>query len=117
LEIEFGGKDPGSQYDQLIVDGLLKLGGNLSIELIDGFRPSVGDAFEILAFEEVSGAFQSVVLPDGISGELTYEPASIVFTVSAVPEPSTLWCLAIGACCLAGRRIAAPHWSRRQASV
>ncbi len=49
LELELGGLDPGSSYDQLFMEeGSIALDGLLDISLIEGFMPTVGDQFTIV---------------------------------------------------------------------
>jgi hypothetical protein len=65
LTIEIGGSGPGSEFDRLDVAGVATLGGELAVELIDGFTPSDGDRFMILtAGGGVSGTFDTETLPD-----------------------------------------------------
>ncbi|HEY1174452.1 MAG TPA: LEPR-XLL domain-containing protein, partial [Verrucomicrobiae bacterium] len=57
LQIEIGGKMPGTGYDQVRVSGLAQLDGKLDIDLINGFTPQVGDTFDIMTYGSVSGEF------------------------------------------------------------
>ena len=57
LEVELGGTRAGSEYDQLNVAGSAALDGTLRIALIDGFIPSAGDEFEVLACGSRTGEF------------------------------------------------------------
>jgi len=59
LEIEIGGDTPGSGYDQVNVDGAATLDGTLNISFIDDFTPTVGDIFDIMNFDSVSGYFST----------------------------------------------------------
>jgi hypothetical protein len=70
LIIELGGTTPGSSgHDQLIHTGTATLGGDLRIELINGFTPQVDDSFLIMtAANGFVGAFDQVVLPTAPSG-------------------------------------------------
>jgi hypothetical protein len=63
LVIELGGILPGSEHDQVQVDGELSLGGTLEVSLIDGFAPSAGQSFDVLDWTTLSGAFSSISLP------------------------------------------------------
>jgi hypothetical protein len=92
LEIELGGTQPGSGYDQLnhaIGGGLATLGGALDVSLWGGFTPAVGDVFEfITATGGVSGAFARVDLPalgTGLDWELDYEVNAVKLRVVALP--------------------------------
>lgn len=55
--IELGGTLAGGQYDQLHVTGALALGGTLTVQLINGFSPSAGQAFDILDWGSLTGTF------------------------------------------------------------
>jgi hypothetical protein len=63
LRIELGGTAAGTQYDQINVAGELTLDGTLQISLINGFTPSAGQAFNILVWGSLAGAFSSIELP------------------------------------------------------
>ncbi|MCG8648346.1 MAG: hypothetical protein MI861_00850, partial [Pirellulales bacterium] len=60
IVVEVGGRDAGTQFDQLRVSGSISLDGSLLVNVIDGFSPSLGDRFEILTFGDARGAFASV---------------------------------------------------------
>jgi hypothetical protein len=73
LEIELGGLTPGTQFDQVIVDGGIALGGSIDVSLVDGFTPSLGQTFEILtATDGISGTFESQILPAGFQWSVAY---------------------------------------------
>jgi fibronectin-binding autotransporter adhesin len=63
LEIEIGGLMPGDEHDHVDVEGELTLGGVLRVSLIDGFAPVVGDAFDLLDWTTLDGAFAALELP------------------------------------------------------
>ncbi|MDD2864774.1 MAG: LEPR-XLL domain-containing protein, partial [Methylococcales bacterium] len=58
LEIQLGGTSAGTAYDQLNISGKANLGGLLSVSLLDGFQPQIGDTFDILKFGSVQGSFE-----------------------------------------------------------
>ena len=60
LEIELGGLTVGSEHDRLAVSGTVNIGGLLSLSLIDGFSPALGDSFRIMTYNSAGGAFDSV---------------------------------------------------------
>jgi fibronectin-binding autotransporter adhesin len=64
LDIELGGRTQGTQYDHLNVNGELSLAGALRVSLIDDFHPVAGDAFDILDWTTLTGAFASLELPE-----------------------------------------------------
>jgi hypothetical protein len=92
--------------DTLIVDGNLTLGGALKVSFLDGFAPTLGDNWQIVAAGKISGVFSS--LPDGFS--LRQMGTNLqLFYGPAVPEPTTLLLFAsaaqLSAVFVAGRRV------------
>jgi hypothetical protein len=85
LNMEIGGKTPGTQYDQLQVSGTATLGGTLNVSLINGFRPAVGDVFQLIAPSSFSGAF-ATVNTTGFTGQVNYSAGSTTITVLTVPD-------------------------------
>ncbi len=83
LEIELGGSEVGSEYDQLVVEGNASLDGTLSISLINGYVPQVGESSEILTADSVSGRFSEVNI-SGVSGrtdfQVVYGPQTVTLT-------------------------------------
>lgn len=68
LSIEIGGLTVGTQYDRLAIGTSALLGGTLTINLINGYVPNVGDTFQIMTFGSRSGIFSNIVatcLPAG----------------------------------------------------
>jgi len=83
LEIELGGAEVGTGYDQLVVDGNASLDGTLSISLIDDYVPQAGESFEILTAGSVSGRFSRVDV-SGVSGrrdfQVVYGQQTVILT-------------------------------------
>ena len=102
LWIEIAGATPGTQHDQVIVEGAVTLGGSLRIEFIDGFIPRPGERFEILTYASVSGAFSQVEVV-GLSdlmdvdvlvgaGSLMLETFFVSTPVGSIlSAPKTIW--------------------------
>jgi T5SS/PEP-CTERM-associated repeat protein len=63
LEIEIAGPDPGG-FDAVSVMGGATIGGILIVTFIDGYVPQLGDMFEILTADVITGSFGTVTLPD-----------------------------------------------------
>lgn len=78
LSIELG---IGS-HDVLDVSGILTLGGELSVSLIDGLTPTAGQSFDILEFASVFGEFDSFDLPALATG--------LYWDTSALDDTGTL---------------------------
>ncbi|MBV9007973.1 MAG: autotransporter-associated beta strand repeat-containing protein [Verrucomicrobia bacterium] len=119
LSLELGGVTAGSGYDQVITATGATLSGNLTLTLVNGFRPMMGEKFYII--DETSsdptlrttGSFANA--PGGVimdnAGD-TYDifyagisdpnnPSTIpndvtLIAVNVVPEPSTWMLLLVG---------------------
>ena len=85
LEIEIGGASPGTEYDQLQVSGTAALAGTLNISLINGFRPAIGDVFQIILPGSVTGTF-STVNTTGFTGQVNYAAGAVTVMVTSVPD-------------------------------
>lgn len=84
LEIEIGGLTLGTEFDHLEVDDTALLGDGLDVLLIEGFMPSLGDAFQILRATDVIDVFTSLTLPDlgeNLQWAVNYNPADVVLEV------------------------------------
>ena len=77
--IEIGGTAPGTQFDQIRVQGQLTLGGTLNVSLINGFAPATGNSFDILDWGTRSGTFSSLQLP-GLPGGLQWNTSQLTTT-------------------------------------
>jgi hypothetical protein len=103
LELEIGGLTPGSDFDQIVVNGNANLLGAIKVEAIDGFELKPGDMLELF---QVSGVFDDepleLIAPPGLSavslGNGRFE------ITEAVPEPGSLLLAFIGATALAAYR-------------
>lgn len=112
LDLKIGGLLAGSQYDVLKVTGSGTFGGSLSVRLINGFTPGLGNTFSLLTCSLGCTGLNSgtlfgggVSLPSLASGlawlsGLTNGGNSFSLTVVAsaasAPEPSTLLLIASG---------------------
>lgn len=85
--IEIGGTVQGIQYDSILAVGTLAVTGDLDVQLIDGFVPTVGDSFLLAsAIVGISGAFDELTLPDppeGSQWELIYNSNEIRLDLQA----------------------------------
>ena len=104
LDIEIGGLLGGSLYDQLAVTGDATFDGQLHISFIDGFIPSLGDAFDLINVAGLStGAFSAIEFSGlGSIYPLTTGFEDGVFRLyvgdapSAVPEPGSVALMGCG---------------------
>ncbi|HZL67898.1 MAG TPA: PEP-CTERM sorting domain-containing protein [Candidatus Limnocylindrales bacterium] len=67
LTFDIAGTAPG-EYDQLNISGHAQFNGLMTVDLLHGFVPDLGDAFDIVHFASESGTF-SMVLGLPINGE------------------------------------------------
>ena len=74
--IELAGTDTG-EYDQLLIAGDLQIGGQLQVDLLDGFIPEAGDRFDILDFATQSGSFAAMNLPV-LEGGLAWDTSQVL---------------------------------------
>jgi hypothetical protein len=77
--------DSLTSYDQLLVSADVALAGTLTVSLLDGFVPSLGQSFTILTADDVVGTFTTETLPSlpnpYIAFDVIYNPQSVVLTV------------------------------------
>ncbi len=106
--VQIGGLN---DFDWLDVAGDAQLGGTLAVELLDGFSPLLGNAFDILLADAVFGSFGSVLLPTlgaGLEFQLVngLDVVRLAVIAAPVPVPAALWLFAsaISACGLRARR-------------
>jgi autotransporter-associated beta strand protein len=96
-QMELGSLVRGTGYDGIDVGGSLSFGGTLSITLINGFAPALGDSFQLFTFTSFGGSFAHVNLPEITSG-LTWNTSRLLdqgtLSIGAIPEPSAFAALA-----------------------
>lgn len=72
LAIDIAGLAPGSQHDQVVVNGSATLAGSLEVSLLDGFEPAPTDTFTLLTASSIAGSFgdasagSRIVTQDGL---------------------------------------------------
>jgi hypothetical protein len=92
IQIELGGLTPLAEHDQIrIFNGAAALAGRLEVNLIGGFIPMPGQQFVLLITSgpesRVSGAFDSVVAPEGLGLSVSYLEDRVVLTVESFSMP------------------------------
>jgi hypothetical protein len=75
---EIGGTGPG-EFDKLVVDGSLIAAGSLTIQLIDGFMPAVGNSFDIHDWGVSRSGTLTLNLPS-LSPGLAWNTSSLMTT-------------------------------------
>ncbi len=93
MVFDIGGTRQGIEHDFLSIKGDAELAGIFRIELVNGFLPADGDAFNLLDVENVHGSFDALDLPDldgPNSNGLKWDLSSLLNTgvVRVVPEPA-----------------------------
>jgi T5SS/PEP-CTERM-associated repeat protein len=92
LTMEIGGTAPGTQYDQLLVTGNLLLEGAVNVAFINGFRPRVGQAFDLFGGGtfQLTGPLNFVNAPPAFQYVFNVDGGVFSVTVTAVPEPASM---------------------------
>lgn len=80
---EIGGTVADTEFDRVVVNGPLSLGGVLTISLVNGFLPHAGDRFVIMTGAGVSGSFRDVVV-SGCPADLKADVVVDATTVTVV---------------------------------
>lgn len=92
FHVELGGDNP-TLFDQLQVFGNVKLGGTLLVTALDGYVPSMGQSFECIFAETITGRFDQIVsyVPGfHFRGSIVGNTWSMA-TVASVPETGSIW--------------------------
>jgi fibronectin-binding autotransporter adhesin len=100
FDIELGGAVAGLSYDQLDVTGAATLAGSIDVGLVNGFRPNIGDKFDVMLRGSGNGTFANLLTSTpGLAYTVDYEATKVIVTITAVPvpEPSTAALALVGA--------------------
>ena len=84
LLLEIGGANPGTGYDQLAVGDLATIAGELQVQFVSGFLPSLDQSFQIITAGSLVGNFTSHMLPtlpNGYSWRVLYSTNDITLSV------------------------------------
>jgi T5SS/PEP-CTERM-associated repeat protein/autotransporter-associated beta strand protein len=84
LKIELGGTTAGSGFDQIAASGIASLGGILDVNLVNGFRPNIGDTFQIITSNGESGTFSTVSSRTGLTVRADVSSTGVVLTVIGI---------------------------------
>jgi len=86
-EIQLAGIIPGNDHDQLRVSSKATLAGTLDLDLLGGYMPDPGDAFDVLTYGSRNGEFDFIdppALPTDRGFELDYDTDPTKLTVRIV---------------------------------
>jgi hypothetical protein len=85
----------GTDFDQLVATGTVKLDGILSITLANPLNLVIGDSFQIItAAKGLSGSFNQIVAPSpgaGRSWSVQYTANAALLKVVEAPPYLTIW--------------------------
>jgi hypothetical protein len=82
-----------SAYDKLTILGPASINGTLNVTFIDGFVPTLGNAFNVLNYSSHTGTFATInlpVLPTALSWNTEYGTNAVKLSVVVNPLPVTL---------------------------
>ncbi|RYX80204.1 hypothetical protein EON83_29645 [bacterium] len=68
LDMEIGGTDPGTSYDQMIVNGTANLGGTLNWVRWQNWVPQDGDVYTLFTYYSKTGNFANFVDSSPVAG-------------------------------------------------
>jgi T5SS/PEP-CTERM-associated repeat protein len=88
LTLEIGGVSEGTQYDSLQVANALTVDGILTLMLINGFAPTLGNVFDLIDAASINGTFDTVNLPT-LAQYLAWNTSNL-YTTGEVSVNSTL---------------------------
>ena len=91
LQIELGGKIPGTEYDQLMVASNSSVRGTLTVELYGGYNPAAGRRFDVILSGSLTAtnffaATNLPALPPGVDWLLLYRTNGIQLRVTSVAD-------------------------------
>lgn len=88
LSIDIRGKLPGTLFDQVKVTGNAAITGKLEIVLLNSYQPLVGDTFEILTANSLTGTFTTITgteIGNGKKFDVIYSGNGVTLKVVALP--------------------------------
>lgn len=93
LHLQLGGTIAGTEHDQLNVSGAAVLDGTISIAGLNGFLPSIGEAFDVLSYGGVSGDFSEYLgldLGSGLTVQTDSGGKTLVGGLEIQPPPDAV---------------------------
>jgi RHS repeat-associated protein len=97
LAVQLGGTPESGQYGQVTATGSAALAGNLSVSLVNGFSPSLGQDYPVISFASGTVNFGAITgLPSGMTAtqtatalDLDTGAAGANLAVTSVTAPTT----------------------------
>ena len=89
-QMELGGSVRSTEYDAMVISGLLAFDGTLDVTPYNGYTPAPGTSFDLFDWGSASGVFAGINLPALVNG-LTWDTSQLYTSgvITAIPEPST----------------------------
>jgi hypothetical protein len=87
IYVRIGGSTPTTDFDRYVVSQEATLSGTLVFTLINAYKPSIGDKFEIMTFSSRTGSFATInglAIGNGNCFDLIYGTTNVITEV--VPE-------------------------------
>ena len=94
LQLDLGGANVGTGYDQLQVGGTALITGGLQVQFVSGFTPVLYQNFEILTAEQLTGTFSSYslpALPGGMGWRAIYTTQGVTLSVRPPGDTNTVF--------------------------
>ncbi len=98
------------EYDRTEVVSTLSLGGDLTVELLDGYTLGLNQQYEVFTADTLAGTFDNLVDGDLVGGFggvdlfIGYDYTVGSVTLFTIPEPTSLALLGLGGLMLSQRR-------------
>jgi photosystem II stability/assembly factor-like uncharacterized protein len=84
LNLQLGGLIPGTNHDQVRINGQANLSGTINVDFVNGFVPAIGNSFTVMTYTARSGQFAGILSPPGVTLQPAYFPTHLVLNAVAV---------------------------------
>jgi photosystem II stability/assembly factor-like uncharacterized protein len=84
LNLQLGGLIPGTNHDQVRINGQANLSGTIKVDFLNGFVPAIGNSFTVMTYTARSGQFAGITAPPGVTLQPAYFPTHLVLNAVAV---------------------------------
>jgi photosystem II stability/assembly factor-like uncharacterized protein len=86
LNLQLGGLLPGTNHDQVRINGQANLSGTINVDFVNGFVPAIGNSFTVMTYTARSGQFAGITAPPGVTLQPAYFPTHLVLNAVAVTQ-------------------------------